>query len=246
MSVQEIEVAERDLLSALDFRLRCHHPYGAIKVLSTDVAGYVKSCDGHLSKLNSSDSFKYSDSPKSVVHRYRPDHRLANLCERAIAVAQSALVYSDVNFLYPPGQIAFAAVAIAMEGNGCEWQLGTTMRNYLRMRFPQKNHEELNQYEDDVMDIVRNIGKCPEIDLKKFSSISRRSSRRATESQAAEVQRVFCVASYFRGFTKVTSSRLKKDEMGRSRKRLRIDNGSTSSQPYYKAARVTPIQTPYY
>ena len=101
------------------------------------------------------------------------------------------------------------------------------MRNYLRMRFPQKNEEELGQFEWDVSQIIANLASCPELDLNKYTyaggrydmyqhqphhhynqhyyprnqphSVSRyQSSRHAAHFRAEETRRVFAVAATVR------------------------------------------------
>lgn len=243
VTVEEIEEAERNLLDGLDFRLRCHHPYGAIRVL----AGEIASCTTeHATKA----AFFYDqhfESPRGINDIYS-DERLDSLGDRALAVAQAALVYSDVNFLYPPGKIAFAAVAIALEGKARAGCLGPRMRNYLRTRFPQKNVEELFAFERDVVDIMYEIEACPEIDLMKFSSPSHRRFSCRAKHQASEIRRVFTVAAYYRGMMvpqHTTSYRVANQAHARKRSREETYHPCSYGVPY-KAARVTPTQTPFF
>jgi hypothetical protein len=244
VSILEIEEAERNLLAGLDFRLRCHHPYGAIRVLAGEISASVSehmSCQkgGHLLAGG-----YQQHSPRGINSLYSDD-RLESLCERSLAVAQAALVYSDVNFLFPPGKIAFAAVAIALEGKvrgGC---LGFMMRHYLRLRFPQKTAEELDAFESDVIDIIFEIEACPEIDLSKFVSTSQRRFSSTAQYQALEVRRVFSVAAYFRDMVQSLQNRSKAATFSiKPGKRDRQDEYYTCAQGRFKAARVTP--TPFY
>ena len=145
VSIEEIETAERHLLEGLDYRLRSHHPYGAIKVLAADIVSYLRSSEQFLRKC-----YGYG-SPRTVFGGFPSEEGLDSLGERALAVAQSALVYSDANFLFQPGKIAFAAVAIALEGRSYDNRLGSSMRHYLRMRFPQKSAEEMFQFESEQL-----------------------------------------------------------------------------------------------
>lgn len=209
-----------------------------------DIAAYLSTSAGYTTKFLTIDGYH---SPRGVVNAHFCDSRMNTLCERALAVAQSALVYSDINFLFPPGQIAFAAVSISLEGKGYEGQLGNLMRNYLRMRFPQKTPEELRNFEYEVMSIISNLEACPAIDLSKFSGVSRRRGHRKPHHQAAEVQRVFAVAAHFRGQShSEIHSHQTRMHIGRSRKRVRSDEHGKYSQRPYKAVRVTPNQTPYF
>jgi hypothetical protein len=141
-------------------------------------------------------------SPKSVAYGYHPAESpqiLATLCERALSVAQSALVYSDVNFLFPPGQIAFAAIAVAVDGYGYGAKLGGGMRDYLAMRFRNKSIQELSDFEEQVGKIVSIWENCSSIDLNRFAPDWQLGRDETWEdSQALELRRVFQVASHLR------------------------------------------------
>jgi hypothetical protein len=233
VSVEDIEIAERILLEGNDYRLRCHHPYGAIKVLSSDIRFFFR----RQAQMNA-EFYGYR-------HGYNPgypDELLDTLFDRALAVAQSALVYSDVNFLFQPGKVAFAAIAIALEGRCFGGRLGSSMRNYLRVRFPQKTVEELYEFESEVSRIISSIESCPAIDLNTFSAFPQRCRSSAIQIQAAEVRRVFSLAARLRGLRKTKEN--VQTRVQNSRKRIRVEqNHFTEPQnKYFKAARVTPIQ----
>ena len=245
VSIAEIEEAERNLLDGLDFKLRCHHPYGAIRVLAGEIAASVSQQISHHKVGLVPDEHGFH-SPRGVRDFYA-DTRLDTLCERALAVTQSALVYSDVNFLFPPGKIAFAAVAIALEGSvrgGC---LGVMTRNYLRLRFPQKTAEALDAFEADVIEIIHEIEDCPEINLSKFLATSQRHFSSTAHYQAMEIRRVFSVAASFRGLVQCRQASsntsclyMKPGKRGREQ-----NYNICSYQGSFKAARVTPTQTPF-
>jgi hypothetical protein len=244
VSIEEIEEAERDLLQGLNFQLRCHLPYGAIRVLASDITNYLASSGEHHRAKRAAFQYGYR-SPTSVQDCYS-EERVASLCERAIAVAQSALVYSDINFLFPPGQIAFAAVAVALEGNDYGGRLGSAMRSYLRMRFPQKNEDELCSFECEVTNIICNLANCPEIDLDKFCSGSSRRRRvsRCAEYRAADVHRVFAVAAGIR-FRRSSTMTVCTTQMEHHSNRKRSRDAFASPRlPFSKIAKVTPIHTP--
>ena len=238
--MEEIETAERHLLEGLDYRLRSHHPYGAIKVLAADIVSYLRSSEQFLRKC-----YGYG-SPRTVFGGFPSEEGLDSLGERALAVAQSALVYSDANFLFQPGKIAFAAVAIALEGRSYDNRLGSSMRHYLRMRFPQKSAEEMFQFESEVTEIIRQIERSPAIDLSRFSALLGRRSSKVTENHANEVRRVFSLAARLRRRLQNVGQDVRPMQSKASRKRDRTECQHLSSEPpmkYYKqAARVTPIQ----
>ncbi|KAG7363157.1 cyclin-like protein [Nitzschia inconspicua] len=201
VSIQEIEAAERALLQGCDYRLRCHHPYGAIKVLASDISNYLMEMDSPVIEGGNG----INGSPKSVFCSYHHSaaeahhYKLLTLCERALSVAQSALVYSDVNFLFPPGQIAFAAIAVALDGYGYGTKLGGYMREYLAMRFRNKSFEERSDFEIQVGRIVSLWEKSSSIDLDRFSPhwhFSR--DNNLEEIQAFELRRAFHLASKLR------------------------------------------------
>jgi len=241
VTIHEIEAGERALMEGCDYRLRCHHPYGAIKVLVSDVASFIMESRENENKNNLINDYPLIDnsmgsvatdnnnkncdygytSPRSVMYEHQPYHHdddhadhhhlgLSTLCERALSVAQSSLVYSDINFLFPPGQIAFAAVALALDGHTSTHKnrstttcnrLGTKMRDYLCSRFSQKSSNELLEYEKQVSKIITNLEKCPAIDLEMFSPFwqyHQRRYARTAERQAIEIRRAIFTASRLR------------------------------------------------
>jgi hypothetical protein len=207
VTVQEIEDAERALLQGCDYRLRCHHPYGAIKVLASDVTCYLKSSPEFDDGANIPGTC--NASPRSVVHGFhveRHGDRFVTLCERALSIAQSALVYSDVNFLYPPGQIAFAAVALALDGHGFGTKMGKCMREYLCMKFRNKTPKELLGFEKQLGKIITHLENCSSIDLNKFSPNWHylRDGGEVAERNASEIQRVFHTVSRLRVMARST------------------------------------------
>jgi hypothetical protein len=196
VSIPEIEVAERALLQGCDGYLRCHHPFGAVKVLASDISNFLISeptqefCLGEGS---------IQGSPKIVICDHSAAISHHDLCERALSLAQWALVYSDVNFFFPPGQVAFAAVAVALDGHEHGDKLGGNMREYLEMRFRNKTLDELDEFESQVGRIIILLEKCSSIDLTKFSpNWQYCHDGSADEHQAAELHRVFCKVSHLR------------------------------------------------
>lgn len=257
VSIEEIEEAERNLLAGLDFRLRCHHPYGAIRVVAGDIASSISELTTayHNKPVDVYGGY-FAQSPRGIdeISSSSDPHRLNSLCERALAVAQAALVYSDVNFLYPPGKIAFAAVAIALEGKTRGGCLGPLMTNYLHIRFPHKSAEELDDFERDVTDIIYEIENCPEIDLLKFYAPVQRRFSSPAQQRAMEIRRVFAVTAYYRGmveskpiFLQTPASNYSHTHHNNKRKHDE-DCYPCSTYPSRscKAARVTPNQTPYF
>ncbi|KAL3907345.1 MAG: hypothetical protein SGILL_008916, partial [Bacillariaceae sp.] len=208
VSIPEIEAAERALLQGCDGFFRCHHPYGACKALASEIANYVMSEPTQEFYLEGGDC-RIQASPKSVMHDYAvavsPRHQevhdlnLSTLSERALSLAQWALVYSDVNFLFAPGKIAFAAVAVALDGAGHGTRLGEGMRQYLEMRFRNKTLEELDEFEGQIGKIISLLEDCSSIDLAKFSPNWQYCQDGAVhEHEAAELHQIFYKVSHLR------------------------------------------------
>jgi hypothetical protein len=118
VSANDIEVGERELMEGLNYEMRCHHPHAAIRVLAKEMSTFLsEACespqeccsDGSEEGRNPLDEIA---SPRHVGS-FSDEHNWRNLYERSIAVAQHALIFSDVSFLSCPGPLAFAAVAIA-------------------------------------------------------------------------------------------------------------------------------------
>ncbi len=223
VTVQEIEEAERALLEGCDYRLRTHHPYGAIKVLASDVVSFFKNREQSSVPKNSyfpelSPGYMNS-SPRSVTcdHHAHLNHfdaytGLDSLCERALSIAQSALVYSDINFLFRPGQIAFATVALALDSHAysCDDEsprLGTKMREYMCARFSQKSEKEILEYEQEVSKIIATLENCSSIDLEMFSPFwqyHQRRYARTAEREAIKIRKAIFTASRLRVMSRAT------------------------------------------
>ena len=121
------------------------------------------------------------------------------------------------------------------------------MAKYLRMRFPHKSEEELDDFERDVTDIIYEIETCPEIDLLKFYAPVQRRFSSPAQQRAMEIRRVFAVAAYFRGTMEIF--RETPASTYSHKKRKLEDDGYPCSSLYQsrcKAARVTPNHTPFY
>ena len=149
-SVKEIEAAERTLLEGLNFEMMCFHPNEAISLLAVDLSNFfAHSCDGPVA-----------------------DYALAlreDIYLRAQAVCYRALTCSDAPFLFAPGRIAFAAATIALKSINCQGLSDEIMEDFLRCRFSDFSPEELDDFEDDVNEIVHYLQGCPAMELSKHS-----------------------------------------------------------------------------
>ena len=233
VSIEEIEEAERNLLVGLDYRLRCHHPYGAIRVVARDIFS---------GKWRGTQQSFVLFSPRDVSVDCS-DNMVDALRERATAIVQAALVYSDVHFLYPPGKIGFAAIAITLDGRVQRGSLGPKTRNYLRQRFSHKTCEEISAFERDVIEIIREIDSCPEIDLTKFYGPMCTQLGTLAQERVSEIHRAFSVAAHFRSMVNSESESVRERSPIRSRKRINTDAYTCyphSRLKRQKAVKVTP------
>lgn len=164
MSKAEIEVAERELMEGINYEMRCHHPHAAIRVLAREMSKFLAE---YLPEIEN----ESSASPRRVYDFAGEDSQGRKLYERAIAVAQNALVCSDVAFKFSPGPIAFAAVAIASRNGrmAARNSKGTTllepvMEAFLRVRFPAEQEYDLQDFESQVSKIVHELDHSPIMD----------------------------------------------------------------------------------
>jgi hypothetical protein len=163
VSLGEIEAGERELMEGVNYELRCHHPHQAIKVLTKDLMAYMSQRQ-KPDEMHSHAGGPDVMSPRGIWDNLDGDDQA--LYEKAIGVAHHALVFTDVPFLFPPGQIAFAAVSIASKrlqkerGHLVDYSwLDPNVREYLRDRFPSRDEQDLRDFEDHVIKIVHQIDR---------------------------------------------------------------------------------------
>lgn len=179
VSAKDIEAGERELMEGLNYELRCHHPYDAIRVLVKDVTAFLSDADtsmqAHQSteKRDPSDTFRDEHLSPRGASEFFNKGRDQQLHARAITVAQNALLFSDVPFLFTPGQIAFASVAVALTTGRKATSarspeafvpLNPEMTTYLRARFPSKLENDLNHFESQVREVVHQVEHSPAMD----------------------------------------------------------------------------------
>lgn len=238
VTVDEIEVAERDLMEGLNYEMRCHHPYNAIRVLAGEVEKFR-----HRNEECKFERRRPSQSKPSVVV-IRDDEFEESVLERASMFTQNALLFSDVPFLFPPGQIAFAAVAMSMRGKNDGNGLPLTLRTYLRDRFTSKTEGELLAFEDQVSAIVDKLLQSPVMDVRMIElSQNTMVCDRVVAEQADELRRVFHKVTNIRCSPRsVQQSPIR--ELG-SRKRLRAPELTVLSPErrlHRKYVKVTPTK----
>jgi hypothetical protein len=233
VSIKAIEQAELHLLEGLNYELRSHHPYGAIRVLTADIVSFLREDDNYdRSHLYESEKYGYH-SPRGIHDDYsaleEKDQSASFLGERATALVHHALIYSDVHFLYEPGKVGFAAVSIVLEGEKYRGRIGPKMDRYLRKRFAHKTCEDLRSFQEAINEVICCLSNCSTIDLDRFihgDTIG--SGTEFCKMRASEVQSAF---------VSVAGLKAENRKRGRSELNQKHPNYSRGS----KAVRVTPI-----
>lgn len=166
VSIGDIEDYERLLMEGINYQFRCHHPHSAMRALALDFTNFVEMRDeGGLQ------SGPYDNS------------HVNELLERATAIVQRSMVFSDAQFLFAPGHVGFAVVAIALgSAVGEDGSIGDDLHQYLLDRFARKPREDLQAFLDKVSQIVRMLHRCEMMDLAPVgNNPSRLVARRAEE-----------------------------------------------------------------
>jgi hypothetical protein len=196
VTVEEIEVAERDLMDGINYEMRCHHPFNAIRILAGEVEKFLvrdedPRCFTFESVFERRQPVSDATSPRDVFNLCDEDVH-EGIEERAMMVAQNAMLFSDVIFLYPPGQIAFAAVAMSIHDGHNSMGLPLILRTYLRDRFVSKTEDELLAFEDQVSAIADKLRTSPAMDMTMIAMSSNGLVYdRVVTEQADELRRVF-------------------------------------------------------
>lgn len=258
VSAKEIEVSERELLEGLNYELRCHHPYEAIRVLAKDITTFLseaekaKQLDQSAEERNPSDTFRNEISSPSRASDFVIEGHDEILYEESIVVAQNALLFSDVLFLFTPGQIAFACVAIALRKDPKAIStrmpesyvpLNPEMMAYLRARFPFKLETDLHDFESQVCKVVHQLDQSPIMDTRTLVlSLTREPSHCGSRSgHIYEIQHVSSVLSALR-VSPDTSHGLSHVGGLFDRKRKNAGEHCKASNVHEKIAKVTPIK----
>mmetsp|Transcript_2497 Transcript_2497/g.3964 ORF Transcript_2497/g.3964 Transcript_2497/m.3964 type:complete len:233 (+) Transcript_2497:1024-1722(+) len=231
-------------MDGVNYQMICYHPYNAIRVLAGEVEKFLSRGDDTRNftfehRRESSES----SSPRNVFDIRGEDCEENGIQERAFMVAQNALLFSDLPFVYPPGQIAFAAVAMSIREKHDTHGLPLTLRTYLRDRFVSKTEEELLSFEDQVSAIVEKLVDSPVMDMKMIAmSKNVVVCDRIVAEQANELRRVFYKVSNLNQ-TSPRSVVLPVKELGRKRKLPEPTLLSpTAAGHYRKVVKVTPTK----
>ena len=235
-------------MEGLNYEMRFHHPFSAIEMLCTRIYNFMTGLASDEEAELCGTSFYY---PKRFLTRCETFRKAqaVDLIENAMLIATNALIFSDAPFLFPPGQIAFAAVAMAMRVNDAystpRELIHPTLCAFLRNRFSSKNEHDLNDFEHKVSRIIHHLMASPVMDLKLLS-LSRPSEEgdAIITEQAERLRQVFHKVSIIRG----VSTRRILDPIGNVRKRKHntvwefILSSPGHDVCTYKVARITPTK----
>jgi hypothetical protein len=247
-SVAEIQAAERDLMEGLNYEMRFHHPHSTISVLCSNASAFIDDQAREDEIKWSGKAFYHARSPRGTLKNQR-HKKAADLLANAMLIASNALIFSDVPFLFPPGQIAFAAVAMAMRVSDpfatFEGFIHPILRAFLRNRFETKEAEDIRDFEDKVSRIIQTLMDSPVMDLKLLA-LSRPFAERdgVVAEQAERLRQVFRKVNCIRDI----SAQVKSDPIGSFRKRKHNAvlefTLSPPIQPLctHKVARITPTK----
>jgi hypothetical protein len=241
VTVEEIEAAERDLMEGINYEMICHHPYNAVRVLSGEVENFLSLGEDRRYFPFERRQKNGESSPRKVFD-IRGEDCEEGIQERAIMIAQNALLFSDLPFIFPPGHIAFAAVAMAIRKKHDAHGLPLTLRTYLRDRFVSKTEEDLLTFEDQVSNIVDKLVDSPVMDMQMIAlSNNTVVCDRIMAEQAHELRRVFHKVSNLQTSPRYVVSPIK--ELGRRKRKLPEPTMlSPAGRLYRKLVKVTPTK----
>ena len=222
VSVPEILDYERILMEGLNYQFRCHHPFSAMQALALDYYDFL--CD-------------QDDEAVPVADFLVPE----DILDRACAITERAMIFSDVALLFAPGHIGFASVAIAL---GCtigeEGGIGEDLMLYLENRFSRKSKEELTRFVDSVNRVIRTLCACPLMDLMIHSSTLQFTNDLAAQ-RAEETKRVLTKFANIRHHLLRRSASWSSSWYTRKRSRVEVEFTPPRQILPRKSARVTPI-----
>ena len=194
VSVQDIEAYETILMEGVNYEFICHHPHASIGYLARDVAEFLMERNGSCTEGNA-----------YHVHEHASDLLLA-----AMSLLDRVNVVSDAPFLFAPGHIAFAIVAIVVEADE-EGFLGGIMQDYLVTRYPMQSEEDILAYTRTVSNVIALLMNESSMDLRRRTDM-----HRVKDQRTRRLHRAICMVrklSYGRAAEEVVESRKRKRTM---------------------------------
>jgi hypothetical protein len=221
--VPEIEFAERLLMEGLNYEFRCYHASSTIETIFADCAAF----------RSSGESYGRGDlSPRTTFDCYDENIYLQ---QKALEVAQRALIFSDAPFLFNPCHTAFAVTAIVTGSVTEEGNMGDKLQKYLEQSRPTTTMAELDAFTQSVRDTIHMLVNCPFMDLRPTGG-------RATEivaGRAEELRRVLGEVATIRLYRKMKRCQtVPCDSLKRSR--FELDFTPPRLPHARKYAKVTP------
>ena len=215
----DIEEFERLLMEGLNYQFRCHHPFSAMNALALDFTNFIAERKGD-----------------KMARGVLCDDGVNNLLERASGIVQRSMVFSDAQFLFAPGHIAFAVIAIALGSvnykDGC---ISLELKEYLIDRFARKSIEELDRFIDTVESVIHALYSCDMMDLAPMDS----TMSKCVAKRAENMKRVLSAISSLR--SRLTPRLLGDHRWNRKRSRDACEITPPRKRHYRGCAKVTPI-----
>lgn len=164
--VAEIEYAERLLMEGLNYEFRCYHAGEVIENIFANVSIESPQCcieessRGDVSPRSTKDQYEQDDSFS------RETYDKNDFLRKALDIAKSAEIFTDLPFLSSPNAIAFAISAV-VTGAYCSegyWISSKLARLFSRF-FPEKSQEETNMFLHEVRRVIRTLLQCSYLNL---------------------------------------------------------------------------------
>jgi hypothetical protein len=241
VSIAEIEEGERFLMEGLNYEFFCHHPENAIRVLATDLSSFLSESENSCFQFDGRDPTESDNrghcSPRTT---FDCEEQAYEYLDVAFDIWQRAIVFSDVPFMFAPGQIGFAVVTIAAGLVGSDGCMDDAMQEYLVHRLPLKTEEEIISFSRQVNRIIQALEDSPLMDLRGSST----PSKNVVSQRAETLRTVFSKAAEMRR----TREMNRNPSMTRIRKRRSADVDFRPSQErcHMKLAKVTPTGQYHY
>jgi hypothetical protein len=195
ISVAEIEEGERFLMEGVNYEFLCHHPENAIRVLATDLSSFLSQSKDSFFGLDVRDpSESHNQGHCSPTSTFDCEEQADEYLEVAFDIWQRAIVFSDIPFMFAPGQIGFAVVTIAAGLVDSDGGMSDAMQDYLVTRLPLKTVDEILHFSRQVNQIIQILEGSPLMDLRE----SRIQSRDVVSQRAETLRAVFSTAANMR------------------------------------------------
>lgn len=205
-------------MEGLNYEFICHHPFPAMHALALDFTSflsYERTAPGH----------------------YPIDNQVEDILDQASVILQRAMIFSDVQFLFSPGHIGFAVVAIAL-GCSASGLICEDLLDYVCNRFARKTMVERDCFLNVVGRVIRMLYGTRMMDLTPPD----RTTCHVVAHRAEEMKRVLRKVSTLRMDLLRRSASWAPAASGRKRSRLELDFTPPRKRPMKVSAKVTPLR----